>query len=109
MFLKKYIKYYLSELRIILRLFFYYHYYLIFFFPILKLFQYFFRKKNKYLVFYVNDNNFREVYLAKLISKNFKVRLYYKKKPVYIDLLEKNKINYDISSSYYNFFFQFHF
>jgi hypothetical protein len=75
----------------------------------LKLFQYFFEKKNKYLVIYVNNNNLREVYLAKLISKNFKVRLYYKKKPTYIDVLEKNKINYEISSSYYNFFFNFNF
>ena len=105
--MKIYIKHFLEELRIILRLFFYYHYYLIFFFPILKLFQYFFRKKNKYLAIYVNDNNFREVYLAKLISKNFKVRLYYKKKPTYIDVLEKNKIYYDISPSYHNFFFNF--
>ena len=105
--MKIYIKQYLPELRVILRLFFYYHYYLIFFFPILKPIQYFFSKKNKYLVIYVNDNNFREVYLAKLISKNFKVHLYYKEKPTYIDLLEKNKINYDISSSYYIFFFNF--
>lgn len=97
-----------TEIKSLGSLIFNYNYFLIALYPFMKFIKKFSKKKTSSKIFFlVNDNNMRELYIAQLFLKNFKVELIYKKKPSYLNALNKNKINYKIYSNFYEFYFFF--
>lgn len=92
----------IGELKYLLFLFYYNKYYLIILFPLLYLLKLIFsKKKDNKIYLYINSNNYREIHIAEILSKNQQVHLIYKKIPIYYSEISQINCSYSTSKKFF--------
>jgi hypothetical protein len=83
------------ELHHLYDLFYNQKYYLIILFPLLFLIRRFFsQKKDEKIYLYINNNNYREVHIAEILSEKKQIQLIYKEIPAYLPEIIKIDCGY---------------
>ena len=100
--MKKKINRIIVELHCLYDLFLNQKYYLIILFPILFLIKIFFsKKKDEKIYLYINNNNYREVHIAEILSQNKKVQLIYREIPIYLSEIIKINCSFYKSKKFF--------